>query len=201
MTVRVHRMNEYLASLPRGLDSYPEYVVKAAALREFLPEVSEAELVALGLPTPLVEIVRTPPPVTHWLPEVHAVAISLAIADGFFASEEAYLSKKLQANRRLLSGPLYRFLFLFVSPREMLTKHFVDRWEKFHRGLLVKSSEVTDGTAKVQLRFPHHLVPRLQADTYGVVLQAAVEAAGGKQAAARIEAFGSTFADYDVRWR
>jgi hypothetical protein len=197
-------MNAYLARLPRGLDSYPDYVQKASMYREFLTEVSEADRSLLptfsGLPAVLAQLVREPVPVTSWVPEVHAYALGMAMADLFFASDDAFLDRKLQANRRILSGPLYRLLFLLISPARLL-RNVVSRWEKFHRGLPLRVLDLQSNEGTVRLEFPHYMVPDLQVRTYALVLQAAVEAAGGKEASFGVESSGPTFAQYCGTWK
>jgi hypothetical protein len=193
-------MEDYLARLPRGLESYPDYLQKASAYREFLTEIPPGGLAALSaLPRVLLDLVERPRPVTSWVPEVHCFALFLAIADRFLTDDTIYLARKLAANRRLLGSPLYRLLFVFVSP-ETLLRGLPSRWAKFHQGLVVKVVEVGAGRGKVRLEYPHHLLPDLQVQVYAKVLQAAIEAAGGKQVSFEVSSKSTSDAVYSGTW-
>jgi hypothetical protein len=194
-------MEEYLAKLPRGLDSYPDYQQKAVGYREFLAEVPANEMSALRvLPGPLLDLVERLVPVSNWIPEVHSCALFLAIADLYLESEELYLARKLELNRRILRSPLYRVLFLFVTPQGLLGRDLPARWNKFHRGLLLRAVEVGAISAKLRMEFPHHLVPVLQIRAYAGAVQAAVEASGGRGVFVEIASSSSTHAVFEASW-
>jgi hypothetical protein len=193
-------MNAYLDSLPRGLNSYPEYVMKAATYREFLAEIPEGGAAALrALPPTLLDLVERPLPVSTWLPEVHGNALSIAIGESFFASDDEFVARKLEANRRMLRGPLYRGLFFLLTPATMF-KGFTARWEKFHKGIQLKALSVEKGNAKLRLESPHNLIPLLQARAYAAALQAALESAHAENVEVALSSWSSTSVNFDATW-
>ncbi len=194
-------MSRYVDSLPRGLAAYPDYLMKASAFREFLVEMPSFSSEAVStLPDALRELCIRPPLVTDWLPEVVAYATFLGLADIFGLSDEEFIAKKLAGNRRLLSSPAYRALFLFLSPETML-RQVERRWEKFHRGLRLTVVELERRSASLRLDYPHNLVPSLQARSYAMAVQAALEAVGAKAIRVHVEATSSSSASYAVAWR
>jgi hypothetical protein len=194
-------MDEYLAALPRGINSYPDYVMKAATYREFLAEIPEGGIAELGaLPPTLRELVERPLPVSDWLPEVHANALFMAIADAFFPSDDAFAARKLETNRRMLRSPLYRVLFLLATPETML-RNVTSRWVKFHKGILLRVPSIAERSAKLRVDFPPNLVPHLQARAYVAAVQAALEAAGAKEVESSISSWSSTFINVDAAWK
>src|SRR5687767_10312312 len=103
-------VDSYVASLPQGLDSYPAFEQKAAVFREFMKGISASSW-AERLPEPLATLVKTPPPVNQWLPEVQANAVFLAARAEMFPDDDAYERFAYKQNVQLLSSPLYAILF------------------------------------------------------------------------------------------
>jgi hypothetical protein len=190
-------MMAYLASLPHGVGSYPGYVQKASVYREFIEHMPLTGLD--GLPAPVAELLTSRVPVGAWVPEVHAHALYLAIADVHLPDEEDFLYRKLQANRRMLRGPLYRLMMVLVSP-DRLIRAGSERFSRFHRGITFKATQTGPGAMTARLDFPAHLVPDLIARSYAVAFRAAFEAAGGKRTDVTIVGSTATHVDFVGTW-
>lgn len=176
----MNHLDEYLAALPRGLDSFADHVQKAAVVRHF---TGGLELLAHAdrLPAPLAAIVRDPPPVTAWVPEVHATALLTALRDLFFTDDESFFRYAYDTNRRLLESAFYRILFKLISPQRVL-RGAESRWSQMHRGMQLSVTRRGDREADVRLVYPPGLLPDVIATAYGTAFRAAVEVAGARGA-------------------
>lgn len=150
------RMDAYLASLPAGLESYPQCRIKGAA---FAPLVKSPPpgLDPSVLPASLRGVLERPPSVTDWVPEVWFASIVHHLRDAVFDTDEAYEAWNLEGMRNTLGGPLYRMRFAFLSPRRM-AKMAPRSWSSFrlgsHRTLLEEHPDHNVG----QLEYPEHFV-------------------------------------------
>jgi hypothetical protein len=193
----------YLDKLPRGLESYPQAVIKGSIVRAMLAVSGLSGLLAPGLlPLPVEDLVRHPPGVTDWVPETYYATIVSAVFDLRFRNaggQAAFESLLLEANRRLLRGSLYRVLFLVLRPARILSGT-EKRWATFHRGSCLSVASYNESSARVRLTHPPFLFGDLSLGGFARAFQAALEAAGGKSAQvfARIESETSTL--YQAEW-
>ena len=170
----------YLDSLPAGIRSYPDCLVKAAVLR------NEADPKPLGPEVPLPPEVRAlvdhPPPVTVWVPEVHYTVSVLATREVHFpgADTGAFAAWMHERNVRLLRTPLYRALFFVLSPERLLAG-VAQRWSMFRRGTELRLASSGEGRAELVLRTPPHLYPPIQAVAAAAAFAAALEAVGARR--------------------
>lgn len=193
-------MDAYLSDLPAGLDSYPDHRQRGSILRQFLEGRSAAEL-ARRLPPTLGELVLNPPPLSSWLPEAHATAVYLAIRDLYSKSDDDFVEHCYQGNRRLLSGPTWRIMFLVVTP-ESLLRGGNARWAKMHDKVELRVEPKDEpGKVELELRFPRALVPPLMSRVHGSGFRAAVEVAGGKDVAFALSSSGETASRLVGTWR
>jgi hypothetical protein len=192
-------VDRYLATLPNGLASYPECCVKASVLRNTLgskPLGPDVEL-----PLALRRLVDHPPPLTEWIPEVHFNAVSLAIREVHFnpRSLDDYLAWTFEQNRKLLSTPLYRVLFLLLTPERLLSG-MQNRWSAFRRGTELQIVSRAAGRVELRLRHPAFLYPALSSQGMSAAFQAAMEHAGAKQARVEVASPGSTETTFLATW-
>jgi hypothetical protein len=192
------RTELYLASLPSGLDSYPDYLVKAAPYRHYLASLDfGAE--ARSLPDPLRRLVETPLPMSSWMPEVHAAAFMTAVRDLLFSDDESVYTSVLRSNRALFSGPLYKALFFFLTPEKMF-QHAQSRWASMHRGIKLTTEACSASGATFRVDFPPHLIESLVARCLQTGFLVAVEAAGGKDVSFKIAALRPDHAVFRGTW-
>jgi serine/threonine protein kinase len=191
-------MERWLATLPAGLDSYPEATQKGSVCAAFLEGIDVRPLDG-RVPAPLSELLKFRPMASAWVSEVKATALYLACAEACFPSEAAYVEFALGTNRRLLGGPLYGMLFRAMGPRRVL-EGSASRWEHLHRGSTLEVTERGEGRAVVRLSTPPHLVPPLIARCYGTVLQAVIEVAGAKAAGIAVRVESPTQLVFEGTW-
>ncbi|MCC6332626.1 MAG: hypothetical protein IT380_01405 [Myxococcales bacterium] len=191
-------MEQYLQGIPAGLASYPGQLQKASVVQQFMKEMPTYGLEG-QVPAPLEGLLSKTLSPSSWVPEVHATALLLAVRGLVYSSDEAFLSAALRANRRLLTGPLYRMLMMVVSPGFLL-KNAAGRWSQFHQGMTLSVSFRGEGEAVLQLEYPPGLLPHLIARAYSTAFHAAVEAAGGKAVAVELAALEATQARFTCKW-
>ena len=194
------RLREYLASLPAGLDSYSGCTQKGAVVRTFL---SGAPLLrdTAALPAPVRDLVAQRPLATAWIPEVHATALYLALADTHYPREGDFLAYCARRNGELLRSPMYRALLAIGSPT-MMFQAMKAGWPLFHRGTTLALVEKSPGKARIRLAFPPLVVPELIARAYGSAFFVAAEATRlVHDCASELVDFQRDSATYEVSWR
>jgi hypothetical protein len=192
-------ITSYLDRLPAGIASYPECLVKASVFRNALEVKPLGPEVAL--PPEVRALVDHPPPVSVWIPEVQFNVITLAVRDAHFGEDDrdGYLGWVLDQNRKLLGTPLYRALFLLVSPERLL--HGLEkRWGTFRRGTVLRLHAQAPGQVELRLVTPPFLRTTMSLEGMAMALRAALERAGARDAEAVGEALSSTEIAYRLSW-
>lgn len=197
---RFPAVQRYTEQLPEGLDSYPQCRAKASLLRGMVasrPQVGSTE----GLPSDVTELLRSPPPVNTWIPETLFNAAALAIYDREFGGDnlEGFEHWVYQINRDIFRKPLYRVLFLLISPRRLLI-NVARRWGAFHRGSNLTLLESTDDEARLRLEFPPYVFSEEMIYAFGGAWRAAADTAGAYGARSDLERTSESVAEYHVRW-
>jgi len=191
-------MEAYVASLPRGLDSYPACQQKAVILREFLSRAIQNAIQA-ALPDELRALAEQPPAVTQWISEVRVTAIYLAHRDSL-GGDDAFADHAYTVNRRLLSGPMYRVLFAVASPARVL-RGATSRWGQMHRGTELTPRHTSERDAVFHLSAPLNLVPRVIALAYATGYRVALELAGAREAKVECDEAGPAGHVFRASWR
>jgi hypothetical protein len=200
----LHGLDRYLASLPRGLDSYPEAGVKGTIVRSVLTHSAVPGLTdVLTIPEAVRRLIREPPLASEWASEVHFNALSCALVDTAFDGPDGLHAYELwiaELSRHLFRTPLYRVLFAAMSPSHLLAAISM-RWGAFHRGSSlthVRGSE--PDLIEVRLTMPAHLEPApiLHATSGG--FRAAIEATRGVVTSLRWVAESPTSVRWQIRW-
>ena len=174
---RFPTLAHYLSVLPQGLDSYPQYVAKASLLRSILDDHPLTQF-ASELPRALVDLAVRPPPLSAWVSEVHFHAITRVVSDLHFRERSQFVAWSYEAQKRLLSSPLYSLLFAVISPeRGLMLAH--SRWETFHRGITLRVERMP-GQSRVIYGFPPHLFDEFDLGPTLEGLRAAFELMGAK---------------------
>jgi len=192
-------ITSYLDRLPVGVASYPECLVKASVFRNALAVKPLGPEVAL--PPEVRALVDHPPPVSVWIPEVQFNVITLAVRDTHFAADDldGYLAWVLDQNRKLLGTPLYRALFLLVSPERLLLG-LEKRWGTFRRGTELRLHRQAPGEVELRLVTPPFLHSQLAMEGLAMAFRAAVERAGARDARVTGDVISSTEIGYNLTW-
>ncbi|MEW5847403.1 MAG: hypothetical protein AB2A00_01270 [Myxococcota bacterium] len=171
-------VEQFLRDLPRGMDSYPQCEQKGAVLRTFMAE-KPLDAYVDQVPAEVARLVREPPPVSSWVPEVHATALYLAMMDLCFSGEQEFVDFAHATNRKLLDGPIYWAVFRLVGAERVVTGA-ASRWGQMHKGTTLTARMDGSRSSTLVLEFPVGLVPPVLARCYMTGMAAAVEVAGGK---------------------
>lgn len=193
-------MEHYLVSLPLALRSYPTHTQKASVLRQIVGELPIAGDAA-GLPDELKALAQSPPPVTSWIPEVHATALYLALRDLYFDDDAGFVDYSYRRNRALLESPLYWILFKLVSARALL-RQAPGRWAQLHKGVeLGVKLDPKEESVEIRLNNPPYLVPDLLGRCYATAFTAAIELAGAKDAGFELVESSPSGSLFRGKWR
>jgi hypothetical protein len=189
--------------LPSGLDSYPQATVKGSVIRAMFPDTERSRFPPRGLiPAPAEEHIHLPPAVTDWIPETHQSALIGAVFDTRFRGAgglPAFDAWAIERNRALLRGPLYRIMFLVLSPERILSGA-QERWGAFHRGSQI--SVVTREPRSTVARLAHasNLFSEHAIRWFACSFQVAVEAGGAKNARVEAEVESATSTRFHAAW-
>jgi hypothetical protein len=201
-TSRLPELRSYLASLPRGLDSFPQCTVRDFAVEAYAREFARFGTEA-GLPEPVANVFLGRFGAS-WLPEVHFQAAHAAVRDLAFADDVSFYQWLYRANAELFDRPILRSLMRLLSPT-LVVIGATRRWATFHLG-----SELTTGklarqgnreTTLASLRFPSGLFARCFLVGLEQAFLAALAASRAKEPAVKLEDVGAERAEYLVSWR
>lgn len=196
-TARFPSLSRYLTALPEGLSSYPGCRTKGAIVRSVFEEgMSLPE----GLPEPLEELARSRPPLTAWVPAVHADALFHLQCDLAHLDEDGMLAWTYERTARVGRSQAYRHLLSAAGPRALL-RTSVRMHGFFQQGTELDLHELTQNHAAMGLRYPAHLHSRLNLLSNVALLRALVELTGGQDVECAMTHQDPTTARYDVRWR
>jgi hypothetical protein len=199
--VRFPRLHAYLRGLPAGIDSYPDSVVKTSTFR-FALEDKPVPLEDGEVPEALERLVRRPPAVNSWVPEVQMVGVFKLIGDHHFEKHggtPAFLRWVNEQNKALLGGPLYRVLFWMV-PIETLFYGIEQRWTAFRRGTGLRLIERRSGQARMELTYEPHLLDQEGLLAIGTAFEAIATLAGAKTSRVEVIRVGASSGEVVLAW-
>lgn len=192
----------YLKRLPQGAASYPDCQCKASIYRSSLQDMPLKN--PHHLPKPVQDLIEHPLPVTAWVSEVHSLCILLAMRDKHFTPDETGLDEYEEwvrrRNRQLLGQPLYRALFLVVSP-EVLLSGAQRKWGALHRGTQFEIPKRDRGMAELQMTYPPYLLGDIILRGIRGAFCAALDMAGAKSVRMEIHERSPTESMFYARWR
>ncbi len=192
-------VERYLASLPRGLASYPECTHKGEPLAVWLRR-SPTRVMARIVPPQLAQLLDQDRPVPNWVPDVHANVLYLAMREAHFADDREFIAHARQCNRAVLDTPTNRVVFWAAAPRAILRAAGL-RWGSLHRGSAMEVRVTGDCSAEVVLSFPRGLYPELVLRGNATGFALALENAGAREVEVQLRAVESSRAIFTGRWR
>jgi hypothetical protein len=187
----------YLARLPDGIRSYPDAKIRGGLVQSI---IMAHTLEARGaLPDVVCDWIDSPPVTSEWVPQVVARVLLRAYFDQVFRTREAYLRWAYEAQKKTLSGPLYRVLFLGISP-ERLARIAASRYAHFHAGLTMTVTRHAQGRAEAELTYPALLCDGFDHQATLEGLRAGLELAGAKNVSGSATSTGETSARIELVW-
>jgi hypothetical protein len=191
----------YVARLPQGLASHRHCEVKGSVVREIAASIDAS--VAAALPEPLRALVTQPPPVSAWVSEVPVNALILVqheLLKQRTGDPSAMIDRAFDSTRALLSTPLYKILFLVMSPERLLSG--IDkRWGALRRGTYVEALEHTAKLARICVHFPQNHYNQTLLAIRAASVRAALVCAGGRDARVDVEPSSAETIDYVCHWQ
>jgi hypothetical protein len=192
------RLGDYMRRLPRGLDSYPDVLIKALPVRKAL---SDKPLPPdPSLPPAIVRLLTMPLLASTWASSVVVHAMFVAVADHHRMSDTQYVQWALARNRLMLEEKIYHGLFALASPAFLL-RGAASRWGTFHRGIELSVDRAGDQEASATLRFPSFLLNEMLARGLAAGVQAALEASRAKELRFSVDAITDRSARLSATWR
>jgi hypothetical protein len=191
-------VEDYLASIPGGIDGYPDCLHKGEPfaawlehsptkrLPEYVPQQAARWLATDNVPT--------------WVPEVHTTVTYLALREAYFPSDAAFLEHARVCNQAVLDTPVNRVLFWAASPRAILRGGAL-RWGTLHRGSSMSIRTPDDRSAELTLEFPPKLLPEIVLRGNAVGITLALERTGGRGVEVLLRSVTDTRAVFEARWR
>jgi hypothetical protein len=151
-------------------------------------------------PSVLHELLRAPPPVSVYLPEVHVRTIILALLDQLGIDDAQAIAQAREVNARLMSAPLYRMLFFVISP-ERTMRHASSTWSSMHRGTQLEVHQRAPRRVEAKLTSPPKLDTELLVRMYMSGAVVAIEAAGARDVLLTLRSMRDGVSEIDVTWR
>lgn len=158
----------YVESLPQGLGSYPDLLVKGSVPRIVTLDPPEG-FVRERLPPEIWQLIDSPPLVSDWVPEVHVVAMSNALLDLAFPSEPElfqWIEVKLE---QLTTSRMYRILASMTSPQQ-LVRMASRAYQGFRKGSTRTIIEKADNYNIGLLEYPAYSFNPLYMEFVGISL-------------------------------
>jgi|LNFM01.1.fsa_nt_gb hypothetical protein len=191
----------YIDALPDGLASFPQCEVKGSVVRQIVEGVDRSLLSAL--PEQSRALIAEPPPVSAWVREVPVNVLLIATAEHLVrvsGRRDAMIERAFDASQQLLSTPLYKILFLVVSPERLIAG--VDRrWNALRRGSRLELLSHSAQSAQLRAHFPTGLYTRSLLELRAASMRAALACAGARGAEVELAAFVGDRVDFLCSWR
>ena len=194
---------QYVNALPEGLDSYPKALASGAIVLSLLLDPVGRLPLGIGLPSPLEDLVCTPPAASAWVPVVKLCAFHAAVYDVAFADKggiPAYEEWTFQRNLQLTKNPLYRKILAVESPEALLASYNSGRWSAFYRGLSLHVMNVAKHSASLRLTHPAHAWPEISRIALGAALRAAFVIARAKSATVTSRELSVRASHFEISW-
>ena len=197
--VRFPTVAHYLETLPDGVRSYPDAKIRGGLVNAVLKEVRFSDTRG-ALPDAVCDWIEQPPLQSEWIPQVIARVLLRSLHDEHFKTREAYLNWAYESQRKVLSGPLYKILFLGVSP-ERLIKMSASRYAHFHVGLSMEILDRSGNTATARLHHPPLLCTPFDHAATLEGFRAGLELAGGREIVSGVADYDDRSALLEFSWR
>ncbi len=196
-------LTQYVSALPEGLDSYPKALASGVIVLSVVLDPVRRLPLGIGLPSPLEDLICTPPAASAWVPVVKLCAFHAAVYDFAFADKggvPVYEEWTFQRNLQLTKNPLYRRILAVESPEALLASYSSGRWSAFYRGLSLHVMKVAKRSASLRLTHPAHAWPEISRIALGAALRAALVIARAKSATVTSRELSARASHFEMHW-
>lgn len=162
---RLEHYEAYMASLPDGIDSYPDATTKGSMVRLFIQGIPSG--MVEHLPDKLRSWIEVPPQVTERVPFVVLGALGHASRDLRFFEYREFLDWFAMGMAGVLANPMYRILVSMADPLRMVRKS-PHAWSAFYKGLDRTNLEIYENGSRGMVTYPPHLMDKVLADAAAV---------------------------------
>jgi len=192
------RLAEYVRRLPRGLDSYPDVLIKVLPIRKGLSDKPLPPDPAL--PPAILRLLTMPIMASSWASSAAMHGMLLASAERHRMTDAPYVQWALERNRLMLQEKIYHGLLALASPT-LLLRGATSRWSTFNRGIELTIDHAGSLEATATLRFPNFLLNEMLARGLAAGLQSALEASRAKDLKFSVDAITERSARMSAAWR
>lgn len=192
-------ISQYLASLTKGPESYPDCAVTAILYRRLLHDEIHIKNILNAVPFFATQQLATIQDAT-FIPLTLHVAAVLAFAQ---ARQLSCPQMKLQIKRygkEILSGPIYRRLFALLSP-SLVIMGAGYRYSRDFKGATATGSQLSKNSARMTLTNPANVFPRFYIESYNGLFEASLEAAAAVDATSRLNKFSDVGSETIFDWK
>jgi hypothetical protein len=196
--MRLNLFEDYLASVPGGIDGYPECLHRGEPLAQWMENSPTAGLPE-RLPAPAAALLRQDRRMPNWVPEVHATVIFLGIRELHFRDDASFLEHARRCNRAVLDTPTNRLILWAASPRAILRGVSL-RWGSLHRGSRLEARVPDERSAELTLTFPPRLLPEIVLRGNATGIRVALEGSGGRDVHVDLSSIEPSRAVFHARW-
>lgn len=197
--MKYRRLDEYIKSLPRGLDSYPACRMKASIYRRALESKPLLGLDRTSLPASLCDLIDEPLLVSSWMEATKGFAVIMLVADHYGMSDDETRRWLFDLNQTLFGGRLYRGMMKLASPT-LLMRIASNLFGAFHQGMSFELTELAPNSAGIVLRYPQLVVSNFVASGLGEVFSCAFSVSNAKNVTVRVDEVARAHARFTVRW-
>jgi hypothetical protein len=194
---RYPRLADYVRRLPRGLDSYPDVLMKALPVRKALSDKPLPPDPVL--PAAIVRLLTMPLLASSWTSSVVVHATLVAVADHHRMTDGQYIQWALVRNRLMMEEKIYHGLLALASP-SLLLRGASSRWGTFHRGIELVIDHAGAQEVSATLRFPSFLLNEMLARGLAAGVQAALEASRAKDLRFSVDSITDRSARLSAAW-
>ncbi len=149
------RTSRYLATLPAGLASYPDCVLKATYARAAQASLPDG-FTAQDFPFELQGVLYHSPSDGDHVPEVHMVALMHAMNDLVFDSEDEMIDWAERGMIRMLDESPFRG-FVAMTPPDRFPRSAQWVWKTLREGSTIEVLEEAPGLVRGRIEYPEHM--------------------------------------------
>lgn len=188
----------YVASLPHGLDSFPECRVRTV-VNQFIAERHPEVFRHPGIPASFRTLAAERARRLDWVPEVVGITARLLVRDIVHRSDTEYYAWMYDLASEVFSRPFYRTLWYVMSPTLVLTGAS-KRWNTLREGTTLTATNHARG-GELTLRYPPGMYLRMSLLGFSEAFRASLVASRAKHPEVQLDDREPGIARWKLGWR